>query len=70
MLPRVPTKALASDESLEFEFYLAQKLGMTVSRMRDEMPYDEYVLWSTYYARIAQREELAAQKAKAQRRGK
>lgn len=37
---------------------LAQKLSMTVDRLRQEMSNDEFVRWSTYYARKAQREEL------------
>jgi hypothetical protein len=47
---------------LEFEFYLAQKLGMTVSRMRAEMTNLEYVHWGIFYARKAQRHELATKK--------
>ena len=48
------------DPTLEFEFYLAEKLSMTVARMRDEMSAIEFTHWSIYYARAAQREELAA----------
>jgi hypothetical protein len=58
----VPVKAayllLEDDPDLEFEFYLAQKLGTTVRRMRAEMGNDEFVLWSRYYARKQQRDEL------------
>lgn len=32
---------------------------MTVGAMREQMGNDEYVRWEVYYARIAQREELA-----------
>lgn len=32
---------------------------MTVDRLRTEMPADEYTRWGIYYARKAQREELA-----------
>ncbi|MGA5306518.1 hypothetical protein [Micromonospora taraxaci] len=31
---------------------------MTVARMRAEMPNDEYVQWSIFYARRAQRRQL------------
>ena len=48
---------------MEFEFYLAQKLGMTVGRMREEMDNQEFVYWSRYYARKAQAEELERLKA-------
>ncbi len=43
---------------LEFEFYLATKLHMTVGRMRKEMSQVEYQHWGIYYARKAQRAEL------------
>lgn len=33
---------------------------MTVARLRVEMSNDEFVHWHMYYARRAQREELAA----------
>lgn len=36
---------------------------MPVWRMRLEIPNDEYVHWSVYYARKAQRTELARLKA-------
>ena len=57
----MPTKAAYQTfeaTNLEFEFYLAQKLGMTVGRLRDEMSNDEFMHWGVYYARIAQREQL------------
>jgi hypothetical protein len=47
---------------LEFEFYLAQKLGRTVAELR-QMGSDEFLLWTRYYARIAQAEELERLKA-------
>lgn len=63
----MPTKAAYrafenKDDDLEFEFYLAQKLGMTVTRMRAEMTNLEYVHWGIFYARKAQRQELAMKK--------
>lgn len=65
---RRPFKRLLTDPTLEFEFYLATKLGMTVSRMRDEMTNSEFIHWAAYYERKAQREELEMLKAKAARR--
>lgn len=47
------------DPTLEFEFFLAQKLGMTVDAMRRSMSSEEFTGWGMYYARKAQREELA-----------
>jgi hypothetical protein len=46
----------------EFEHFLAEKLSMTVHRMRQEMPASEYLRWSVYYARKAQRQELEAKR--------
>lgn len=63
MPTRRRTKAFEATPDLEFEFYLAQKLGMTVDRMRAEMSADEYTRWGIYYARKAQREELERLKA-------
>jgi predicted membrane-bound spermidine synthase len=64
----VPRKAayLAFETSngLEFEFFLAQKLGMTVAALRAEMTNDEFLHWSVYYARKAQREELEMLKSR------
>lgn len=43
---------------LEFAHYLAQKLGKFLWEL-DAMPAAEYVSWSIYYGRKAQREQLA-----------
>lgn len=63
----MPTKALylEFDENpeLEFEHYLAVKLGMTVRQLR-EMGQDEFLRWQVYYAREAQRLELEQALAK------
>jgi hypothetical protein len=37
---------------------------MTVDRLRREMSADEFLRWNIYYARKAQREELATQRAR------
>jgi hypothetical protein len=50
--------ALEENPDLEFEFFLAQKLSRTVAELR-QMGNDEFVLWTRFYARKAQREELA-----------
>jgi len=36
---------------------------MTVAQLREEMSNQEYVYWSVYYARLAQRAELERLKA-------
>lgn len=41
------------------EFYVAEQLGMTVAALRRDMSNDEFVAWSIYFARRAQRQELA-----------
>ena len=66
-LRRVPRKAaylaLEDNPSLEFEHFLAVKLGMTVREMRARMDNAEFVRWDVYYARIAQQQELERLKA-------
>lgn len=52
---------------MEAEFFLADRLGMTVSRLRDEMSNAEFVAWCMYHARKAQRQELAMKKAQAKK---
>lgn len=58
----MPTKAaylaLETSPDLEFEHFLAVKLGMTVRELRERMDQAEFVHWATYYARIAQQIEL------------
>lgn len=44
---------------LEYEIYLARKVGMTVGRLRVEMSSQEFLEQYVYDARKAQREELA-----------
>lgn len=59
----VPTKAayleLETNPDIEFDYYLAEQLGMTVERLRREMSNSEYLQWNVYYARKAQRTEMA-----------
>lgn len=43
---------------LEFEYYLAEQLGMTVGKMRREMSAQEYLEWQIYYGRKAQKAEM------------
>lgn len=42
---------------------VAQKLGRTLAELRATIGNDEFVLWTRFYARKAQREELAAKMA-------
>lgn len=43
---------------------MAEQLGMTVGQLRRDMSNAEFVHWTRYYARKAQREELAAREGK------
>jgi len=45
--------------NLEFDFFLASELGMTVKACQLAMSNMEYLRWQVYYGRKAQREELA-----------
>lgn len=49
---------------LEFEHYLADRLGMTVGRLRREMSAEEFLRWTVYYARKGQRMEMERLRAK------
>ena len=68
---REPTKAaylrFESSPTLEFEFFLAEKLSMTVGELRERMTEHELVHWGIYYGRQAQRRELAEAKARGRR---
>lgn len=59
---RQRTKAFDESAALEFEFFLAAELGMTVAQLRHEMDNGEFVAWGVYYGRKAQEQELAAQR--------
>lgn len=64
-------KAFEGDPSLEFDFFLADRLKTTVAEMRETMSADEWLHWSIYHGRVAQKRELGAQQAaaKAKKRG-
>ena len=49
---------------LEFEFFLAEKLCRTVAELRASMSNMEFVEWSVYYAREAQRKQLAERRGR------
>lgn len=62
--PKAAYLELEHDETLEFEFYLADRLKTTVRRLREEMPMAEFLGWQIYHGRKAQRAELAAKTRK------
>jgi hypothetical protein len=51
-------EAFQSGDVDEFAFFLAAKLGMTVEHMDEIMSHREYVQWSVYFGREAQRRQL------------
>jgi hypothetical protein len=59
MPPKATYKAMERDPSIEFEHFLAQKLGMTVQDMVERMSAAEFVSWEIYYGREAQRVQMA-----------
>jgi hypothetical protein len=48
---------------VEFEFFLAEKLGKMVDEIRS-MQHIDWVRWTIYYGRKAQRQEMADLKAR------
>ena len=50
---------MENSPELEFEYFLAQKLGMTRAALVTEMGSDEFLGWEIYYGRKAQQAELA-----------
>lgn len=65
----MPTKVtylqFENSPELEFEFFLTLKLGLgTVANLRKTIAQAEFMQWSMYYQREAQRKELATLQAK------
>lgn len=59
MPTKVTYRRFEEDSSIEFDFFLTEKLHLgTVSRMRREMSCQEYLEWSIYYGRKAQLREI------------
>lgn len=44
---------------MEWEFFIASDLGMTVDELRVRLSQEEFVRWVIYHGRKAQRMELA-----------
>jgi hypothetical protein len=59
-VPRKATYLEMETTDLEFEFYLAETLRMTVTQLRRSMSAREFMQWGVYLGRKAQRKELAA----------
>lgn len=54
---------------LEFEFYLAEKLGLTVAQLRRDMSTHEFMQWGVYFGRKAQRQEMEVKRARQRQSG-
>jgi len=68
-LAREPTKAayerFEESPDLEFDHFLVEKLGWrSVAEMRRGMAAAEWLAWWVYFARKAQRQELAIAQAR------
>ena len=59
--PRSPR--FLRDPASRSEYVVARELGMTVARLRDEMPNTEYVAWCAFLALEAQHQELEQKRA-------
>lgn len=56
---------METSPDLEFDHYLTERLGWrSVAEMRRGMSMAEWRAWNVYYARKAQRRELAMEQAK------
>lgn len=65
----MPTKAIYEafddDESIEFDHFLAERLGWrSVEDLRRGMSAGEWLAWWVYYGRKGQRMQMAAEQAK------
>lgn len=73
MSRRIPTsKALEEDLKkdlyLQTQFFVAEKLGLTLAELRQRMTYQELVGWSTYFKIRNDAEKAAYDKARRGRR--
>lgn len=48
-----------TDSDFHLDFFLAERLHMTVGELRERMPLEEWVAWGVYFGRKAQQRELA-----------
>ena len=54
------------DHFLFLQFFIAEKLGMTVAQLRSTMSTEELFAWSAYCSLRAEREDKEMQKARQQ----
>lgn len=53
---------METDPTIEYEFFLAEKLGRTVAELRQTISEHEFVGWAVYHGRRAQDMQMAAQR--------
>jgi len=66
--PKALEAELKKTPLVRLQFYVAEKLGMTLSELRTRMTDVELIGWHTYYTIVAAEEEAAYEKAKRSRR--
>lgn len=64
------TTSFALQSDLQFKYWLAAELHMTVRELVETMDCIEYHWWGVHFMRKAQAEQQAAEKAKRSRKGK
>ena len=61
----MPEKAeLKKNNYLHMQFFIAEKLGMTLVEIRNKMSLEEMYGWNAYFNHKAEEEEKAYEKAK------
>lgn len=63
MPPKAAKTQLAEDDTEYFDFWLADRLHMTVAEMHRRVSHAEYVRWAEFHPLRLQREAEAAKKA-------
>lgn len=64
MPPKAVYLAMENNPELEFEFFLAEKLGRTVTELRETLSAQEFLEWSIYYGRKAQKQQMELESAR------
>ena len=57
---------IEQDNSLFLQFFIAEKLGMTLTDLRSKMSFKELLAWSAYLSIKSDREEKEMEKARRQ----
>ena len=57
---------IENDNCLFLQFFIAEKLGMTLAELRARMSFEELLAWSAYLSLKSDREEKEMEKARQQ----